>query len=168
MLRQPDGVVITADVAGADGALQSSGPLLVAPGQERGPGRGALRPVGVVLGEMRAFLGEAVDVGSLGLGMAVEAQVSVAQIVRHDQDDVRLFRRLISGLNVRGALGRTAGSETKEQKGERCKKAECGVLFPWSYHCVSLQEWGKRKEESFPTGSFRRTPGRKRNGASVS
>ena len=58
--------------------------------------------------------------GRLGLGMTVESQVSVAQIVRQDQDDVRLFGRFIPGLNVRGILGRTASSETKEQEDERC------------------------------------------------
>ena len=70
---------------------------------------------GVVAREPHALLGQAIEVGGLDFFLAVTAQLGVTEIVRHDEDDVRLgcLGRLGQGEcrdNGRGKLGQAGES----------------------------------------------------------
>ena len=62
--------------------------VVVAPGEQRGASRGAQRCAAVVLGAAHALGGEPVDVGRGQDGVAVAAQIAVAEVVGHHQNDV--------------------------------------------------------------------------------
>lgn len=66
----------------------NSMPRTVASGHEAGAGRGTVSRSGVGLGKGHAFLGEAVDVGSLIVSRTLAGEVSVAEVIRVDEDDV--------------------------------------------------------------------------------
>jgi hypothetical protein len=53
------------------------------------PGRTADRVTRVVVGESHSFSGHSIDVRSLDLLLPVAAEVSIAEVVGHDVDDVR-------------------------------------------------------------------------------
>ena len=76
----------------AEGRLEGVA-LLIAPADQAGPGRRAGGAVGVEVGQPDAVPGQAVDVRRLDVRSAVDAEIAVAGVVRHDQDDVRAFRR---------------------------------------------------------------------------
>ena len=86
--READGIVIAAHVAGADGAFQAAGSLLVTAGQQGGPCGAAFRAVGIVLGEADTIPGEAVNVWGSGHGVTVAAEIPVAEVIGEDEDDV--------------------------------------------------------------------------------
>ena len=81
--------------------------MVVASGEQRGASRGADRRAAVVLGAAHALGREPVDVGRGQDGVAVAAQVAVAQVVGHDKDDVGTRRRRC-GSHAR--RGRAAGA----------------------------------------------------------
>ena len=61
----------------------------VIPGHERRAGGGTDGTAGVGLGEADAFGGEAVEVRSFDPFLAVTAEIAVAEVVGHDENDVR-------------------------------------------------------------------------------
>ena len=61
--------------------------------------------------ELHAGLGQRVDVGRLQIGIAVEAEIAVALIVRHDQQDVGFSR----GLPGSGEPGEIRSGDPGEQ-----------------------------------------------------
>lgn len=85
------GVVVAADVASADGALEAAGALLVAAGEESGAGGGAFWAVVVEACEGDAAGGEGVEVGCADVGGAGVGEVAVAEVVGEDEDDVGAF-----------------------------------------------------------------------------
>ena len=81
-----------ADVACGPGErfFQADGQaVLVASGDERDAGGGADGGVGVGLGEADAFGGEVVEDGRAVVWAAVAGEVGEAEVVGHDEDDVR-------------------------------------------------------------------------------
>lgn len=83
---------------------------MVAAGEDGGAGGGADGIAGVKMGEFDPALGKRVEVRGLDDRVAVESGVSVAEIVGHDENDVR------------GCGGRGAEQEAKEE-GEGGDKA---------------------------------------------
>src|SRR5262245_37047389 len=75
-------------------------PLLIAAGHDARPRWGADRTTDVTIGAADATVGEGVDVGRLEIGTAVNAQVAKAEIVRHDDNDVRFTERLGAQVNA--------------------------------------------------------------------
>ena len=71
----------------ADECVEGASALRMASGHQRGARRCA-HAVDVEVRESRATAGHCVEMGSAQDGIAVEAEVSVALIVGHDQDDV--------------------------------------------------------------------------------
>ena len=63
--------------------------LLIAPGDESGPGRAAHRAVGVEVGQLHAVSRQAVDVRRLDVLRPVAADVGVADVVGDDEHHVR-------------------------------------------------------------------------------
>ena len=62
-------------------------------GQERRARRGVLRTARVETGETDAFLRQPVQIRRFDLGLAVTTEVTVAEVVRENQDDARTARR---------------------------------------------------------------------------
>jgi hypothetical protein len=78
---------------GVDRLLQADREaILVAAGDQRGARGRADRGIGVALGEAHSLKREPVDVRGEIVALAVAAHVGVAEIVRHDEDDVWLGR----------------------------------------------------------------------------
>ena len=102
--------------AGADRALS---------GDEGGAAGGA-GLLGVIVGEDRAFLGDAVDVGRAVAHHAaiVGADVPVADVVAHDDEDVRLL-----GLGVRAPLAPTSVSAARAEAATQFFKLNV-ILLP--------------------------------------
>ena len=67
---------------------QRAATVVVAPGEQRRARRSAQRRAAVVLGATHALGGEPVDVGGGQDGVAVAAQIAVAEVVGHHQNDV--------------------------------------------------------------------------------
>ena len=63
----------------------------VGAGHEATSRRCANTTAGICLSKAKALFGELVDVGGLDLLLPVAAQVSVAEIIGHDEDDVGEF-----------------------------------------------------------------------------
>ena len=95
--------------------------LLVAAADQAGARRRAGGAVGVEVGEPDAVPRQAVDVRRLDVRRAVDAEVAVAGVVRHDQDDVRAVRRRRSrGLPDRRRTGpQGQGEDDRETHHER-------------------------------------------------
>jgi hypothetical protein len=95
--------------------LQQPGAQRGLPGDERGAAGGA-GLLAVIVGEDRALVGDPVDVGGAiaHLAAVVGADVPVADVVAHDDEDVRLL--LLLGRSGRGREGN-----------ERCQHAEPDV-----------------------------------------
>ena len=85
-----DGALAQGDAVEAAVRLHAQGAaaVVVASGEQRGACRGADRSAAVVLGAAHALGGEPIDVGRGQDGVAVAAQVAVAQVVGQEQDDV--------------------------------------------------------------------------------
>ena len=75
---------------------------------EHAAGRGADVVAGVVVGELQALGGEAVEVGRADNFLTERAEVAVAEIVGEDKNDV--------GRTVRGRVGQ-GGEEDREEDG---------------------------------------------------
>ena len=77
--------------------------------------RGRAKRIDVEPLELHAGLGQGVDVGRLQVGIAVQAEIAVALIVRHDQQDVGFSRGLAGsgdpGRNPRRASRRAGRSQ---------------------------------------------------------
>jgi hypothetical protein len=80
-LSQSDRVVIATHVARANGALQTTDALLIAPGHERRPRGCALRTIGIALRESHAVSGQTIQYGCLNIRPPVATQVSIAEII---------------------------------------------------------------------------------------
>ena len=88
LVGQPDGIIIATDVTCPDCAFQSTGALLVAPGQKSGAGGTALGAIGIVLRKTHALLGQPINHRRLGLWVTVAPEVTIAHVVNEDQDDI--------------------------------------------------------------------------------
>ncbi len=76
---------------GCERLFESQGQsILVAAGDERGARRRADGGIRVGLRELDARSGEAIDVWGGEIAAAVAGKIGVAEIVGHDEDDVRL------------------------------------------------------------------------------
>src|SRR6185312_1413719 len=73
--------------------------VLVARRHQREACRRAHRRVGVALRELEALCGEAVEHGrdgaKHGITPAIAAEISVAEIISHDEDDIGLFHQAL-------------------------------------------------------------------------
>ncbi len=116
---QPDSVVVAADIARADRALQPAHALLIAAGHERGPRGRALGAVGIALGESHAFGGEPVEGRRFHVAAAVAAEVAIAQVVGEDQDDVGPTRQcggaILSLSGQRRSLGQEGHAKCRQK-----------------------------------------------------
>lgn len=79
----------------------------VGPGEEAGAGGLADGGLAMGVGEIDAALGEAVHVGGLGLGMALEAGDPVAEVI--DGDEQEIGRGMVCDGGGRGQAERTEG-----------------------------------------------------------
>src|SRR6185312_17143742 len=68
--------------------------ILIAPGDQRGPGGRTDRRIRIGLEQAHTVRGDAVDVGRFEVWTAVARDIGVAQIVREDEDDVGTRRSL--------------------------------------------------------------------------
>ena len=107
-----ESVVAVLVEAGVDHAVHAS-PLLVAPGQERRPGRAADSSVGMIVGEANARAGEGIEVWCLVGGVAVAAELTVAEVVGHDDDEVRFVPAVFVGRQRRGEECEAQGAEAE-------------------------------------------------------
>ena len=88
-------------------------PPRVTPGQQRRPRRRA-HPAGhVEAREASPLVGQAIEVGSPVLRGAETAEITVAEVVREDQDDVRRAL-LVLGLNGERGCGREEGDHQND------------------------------------------------------
>ncbi len=99
--------------------------VLVAPGDQREAGRRADRRVGVGLGEADALPGQLVQLRRGEVGLAVDAQVGMAQVVGQDEDDVRLFAAARGGARQRGLAGEGLG---QRQRGQGLQDVAAGLV----------------------------------------
>src|SRR5579871_3783015 len=77
-------------------------PLLIASGQQTGPSRTANRTGDVTRRESDAVIRDRVDLWRGNLLPAITAELSISQIVRHNNDNVGPFSRSAPGILVRG------------------------------------------------------------------
>ena len=94
---------------------QRAAAVVVASGEQRGARRGADRRAAVVLGAAHALGGEPIDVGRGQDGVAVAAQVAVAQVVGQEDDDV--------GTRARRCGSHAAGTTGQVRCRARCAPA---------------------------------------------
>jgi hypothetical protein len=101
--------------------FQQPGAQRALAGDERGAPRGA-GLLAVIVGEDRAFVGDAVDVGRAVAHHAavVGADVPVADVVAHDDEDVRLLLLLL----------RRRGCWCDQCESERCQQGKPDVPAP--------------------------------------
>jgi hypothetical protein len=71
LLGEPDGIVIAADVASADGAFQPARALLIPSCEKRGSRRAAFGAIGIMLREPRPFRREPIQMRRLRRGMPI-------------------------------------------------------------------------------------------------
>ena len=91
------------------------------------PARAGL--LAVVVGKDRAFIGDAVDVGCAVSHHAavVGADVPVADVIRHDDEDVRLLRLCLSGRDCQGY-----GAKRKEESyAAACRPVGAPLCLVW-------------------------------------
>ena len=62
-------------------------------GHQGTAGRGTNRTSGVVVGKLHSLFCQLVDVGRLEMGLSIDTQVPVAEVIRQDVNDIGLFRR---------------------------------------------------------------------------
>ena len=112
--------------------LEQPGPQRTLPGDERGAAGGAgLLPV--IVGEDRAFVGDAVDVGRAVAHHAaiVGADVPVADVIAHDDEDVGLLLLLRdSGVTT------SCGSKRREQTRSAMLLESCSSSISWRMRIV--------------------------------
>src|SRR5829696_10487082 len=103
-------------------------------GDERGPAGGA-GLLAVVVGEDRALVGDAVEVGRAiaHLAAVVGADVPVADIIAHDDDDVGLLLRLL------GRNGRDHGGGERREQAETSTPDDAHGWVPSSWRQVGLE-----------------------------
>ena len=91
-------------------------PLRIASGDKRASRRRADRRRGVGTRELDALLREPIEVGRLIVGAAKTAQITVAQIVREDEEDVRpgTLRRAVSRDGTNRGSHRRAGGDLEK------------------------------------------------------
>ena len=78
------------DVSSRNGFFESNGKaVLIAAGYQSGACRGANGAVRIGLSKAHPLTGERVDVGRLEVRLAVTRQVCVAEVICHDEQDVR-------------------------------------------------------------------------------
>ena len=96
-------------------------------GQQRGTGRTGEWILAVVVLEEHALRGQAVQIGCMHLGRAVDLPVG-AHIIRHDEQDVhfRLGLGLLGHLGLRALDGRRSGEQSEGDGNER---------FHWNGYC---------------------------------
>ena len=94
-------------------------PVLIAAGDQRRARRRADGRIGVGLGEPHPFQREAVDVRRRVVELAVATHIRVAEIVRQDEDDVRLAG--LGGDAARGRQGERAGGAGDEIAARRVR-----------------------------------------------
>ena len=87
--------------------------MRIASGHHAGPGWVANRGLAMPVGKQGAHLGQAVDVGCLGLRVTAEATDPVVQVVDGDKEDVRLF----------------LGPEGQGMEGQGGRRGEGGMVF---------------------------------------
>ncbi|MDB6065803.1 MAG: hypothetical protein JWR26_2011 [Pedosphaera sp.] len=109
-----------------DGAFATdAGVAGVFAGQERGARGSGCGTASVEAGEAQAFRGECVDVGRPDLGLAVAAEVAVAEVIGEDEEDGGFARRGLGleidgvGLGSGGAGQKGDGKDAKEQNEAR-------------------------------------------------
>jgi hypothetical protein len=95
--------------------------LLVAAGDERGARRRTLRHR-VKVREPHALAREAVDVGRADIGRSIAAEVAVAGVVGHDEDDVRPHGGGAGGRSCRESDGEGDGEQQAGQEGHGDEK----------------------------------------------
>ena len=91
-----------------------------------GAGWGANGAAGIKIGEPHAFGGELVEVGRFDSALAVTTQISIAQIVREDQNDVGLASRsryLRRHADVREHEGEQGKADSRLGPGKSKSKA---------------------------------------------
>ncbi len=77
--------------------------LLIAPGQQSGPGRAAIRARHVTARESRARFGQGVEMGRGNILTPLKTGIGIAQVVGHDHQHVGLARRdLVIGVRRTG------------------------------------------------------------------
>ncbi len=64
-------------------------PVLVAPGNQRHPGGGADRGIGVGLREAHSLGGDAIDIGRCEVAAAIAGNIGIAEIVGENEKNVR-------------------------------------------------------------------------------
>lgn len=133
---QPGCFVIPADIVNSDGALETTDAMLIASGEQRAAGRSALRRIGVILGEAYALPRNRIDDGSSDIGASIHSDIAPAEIVGHDQDDIRPSPR---------ALGHSA------RCGARCKKRSAGYCGLRSHHAHAIPTVISCTAENNPT-----------------
>ena len=107
------------------------GPVLVAPGDQPGASRRADRAAGVEVGQHHAGGGQPVEVRRLDPA-GVRADVAVAEVVGHDEDDVRRLPVLAARGRVDLVWRRSAAGDHSGSHGA----SECGGANPASCsHC---------------------------------
>ena len=88
------------DIGAGHTDLSQTGAVGALPGDESRPAGGtALLPVGI--GELHAFMGDAINIGGAVAhqAVAVAAQVGDADVISPDDQDIRFLRHIISSSN---------------------------------------------------------------------
>src|SRR6266446_6699740 len=67
-------------------------PILIASGDQCRPRCRAVGRIGIGLGESRALKRETIDIWCCVVALAIAAHVGVAEVIRENEDDVRLWR----------------------------------------------------------------------------
>ena len=91
--------------------------IVVTAGEHGGPGGGTDGVAGIKVGEGDSAGGEGVEIGSLDDLIAVEAGIAVAEVIRHDEDDV----------------GGGSRDRTKEEPAAESEGGEDSFHLNWSY-----------------------------------
>ncbi|MBR20115.1 MAG: hypothetical protein CMA64_08235 [Euryarchaeota archaeon] len=92
---------------------------------------------GVVASEPHALLGQAVEVGSLDFFLPIAAQLRVAKVVGHDENNVRLGRL---------GLGQAADENQRQRQLGQAPTFQCRSLHRRQRHITDLREQGKDAE----------------------
>ncbi len=115
--RRGDFRRIDADAVARINDLRRAGPVRIAPGHEREPrGRAAL--MHVKTGELHAIPCEGIDVRRLDVLAAKTGQVTIAQVIGEDENDVGFLRRTRDGRFVSEHHGQ--GEEEDSDEVSRC------------------------------------------------
>jgi hypothetical protein len=64
-------------------------PVLVTPGNQRDPGGGADRGIGIGLREAHSLGGDAIDVGRREIATAIAGHVGIAEVVGENEQNIR-------------------------------------------------------------------------------